>query len=272
MELNGYKVHLSNPCANKPYSGLKHCDDKTDSLWLAKLLRLNILKEGYIYPSSERGLRDLLRRRMMFVQQRTAQILSFKNMITRQLGIIKSSNEIKRLTSKDVSELFNDDHLQFMANRNVEMIKFMSEQIRKIEKQVKSEGKLKKEFELLNTIKGVGLTLSLTIMYETGNIGRFPTVGKFASYSRCVPAKRISNEKSKGQGNRKNGNKYLNWSFMEAANFTRRYCIDAQKYFQKKASKTNKMVATKALANKLARASYYIMRDQVEYDPKKLFG
>jgi len=82
---NNYKVHLANPFGNIQYSGLKHSDDKKDSLWLANLLRLNILKEGYIYPKMERPVRDLLRRRVMFVQQRTAQILSFQSMITRNL-------------------------------------------------------------------------------------------------------------------------------------------------------------------------------------------
>jgi len=272
LEANGYNVHLSNPSANVQYSGLKFSDDKTDSLWLANLLRLNILKEGYIYPVEERSVRDLLRRRMMFVQQRTAQILSLQNMITRSLGVKKSSNEIKKLKPEDASGLFNDVHLEFMASQNIGLINFISERVRKIEKQVESEAKLKEEYKLLRTISGVGLTLALTIMFETGYIGRFPTVGKYSSYCRCVPTKRTSNGKKKGEGNRKNGNRYLSWAFAEAATFTRRYCPDAQKFFQRKASKTNKMIASKALANKLARASYYIMRDKVEYDAKKLFG
>ena len=37
-------------------------------------------------------------------------------------------------------------------------------------------------------------------------------------------------------------------------------------------AKTNKIVGIKALSNKLARASYYIMRDQAAYDESKLFG
>ena len=272
LQANGYKVHLSNPSANKQYSGLKYSDDKSESLWLASLLRLNILKEGYIYPTNERTVRDLLRRRMMFVQQRTAQMLSLQNMITRSLGIKKSSNDIRKMKPEDLSELFNDSHLEFMACQNLEVIRFMSEKIRKIEKQVESQAKLKPEYKLLKTINGVGLTLALTIMLETGDISRFPTVGNFSSYCRCVPSKRISNGKKKSEGNRKNGNRYLSWAFVEAAGFNKRYCSEAQKFYQRKASKTNKIIAIKALANKLARASYYIMKDQVEYDPDRLFG
>ena len=79
LQEEGYKVHLANPSAIKQYEGLKHTDDKWDSFWLAHLKRLNILPEGYIYPKEERPIRDLLRRRLLFVRQRTCQILSLKN-------------------------------------------------------------------------------------------------------------------------------------------------------------------------------------------------
>ena len=80
---NGYKVHLANPAAIQKYKGLKFQDDKYDAFWLAHMLRLGILPEGYIYPKEDRPIRDMLRRRMMFVKQRTTQILSLQSMIAR---------------------------------------------------------------------------------------------------------------------------------------------------------------------------------------------
>jgi transposase len=132
--------------------------------------------------------------------------------------------------------------------------------------------KLEKEFEMLLTIPGVGNILALTIMLEVGDIGRFPKVGNYSSYSRCVNSRRYSNGKKKGENNRKNGNRYLAWAYVEAANFARRYCPKAQRFYQRKMAKTNSIVATKALSNKIARGSYYIMRDLVPYDADKLFG
>ena len=70
----------------------------------------------------------------------------------------------------------------------------------------------------------------------------------------------------------KNGNKYLAWAYVEAANFAIRYNPKVRGFYDRKASRTNNTVARKALANKLARASYYIMRDQVAYDENKMFG
>ena len=123
----------------------------------------------------------------------------------------------------------------------------------------------------LKTIPGIGEILGLTIMLEVGDISRFPKVGNYSSYCRCVKAERISNSKKKGQGNRKNGNKYLSWAYVEAANFAIRHYPEAQGFYNRKKSKTNGVVAIKALSNKLARASYYIIRDKVAYDKNKMF-
>ena len=114
--------------------------------------------------------------------------------------------------------------------------------------------------------------MALTIILEAGHIERFPSVGNYSSYCRCVKSERFSNGKKKGIGNRKNGNKYLGWAYVELANFAIRHCHHANRFYQRKKAKTNRIVAIKALSNKLARASYYMMRDSVAYDPKKLFS
>lgn len=79
----GYKVHLANTAAIQQYSGLKHGDDDSDANWLANMLRLGILPEGYIYPKQQRTLRDLLRKRMQLVQQRTLHMLSIQGLYER---------------------------------------------------------------------------------------------------------------------------------------------------------------------------------------------
>lgn len=271
LQENGFEVHLANPSAIKQYEGLKHTDDKWDSFWLVHMRRLDILPEGYIYPKEQRPVRDLLRRRLLFVRHRTAHILSLQSMINRNLGVKVSGNEIKRLGEKDVEELFDSSDLVFMARNSVAVIQFLKKIIKGIEKQVKSQVKLRKEFEMLLTITGIGDILGLTIMLEVGDINRFVTVGDYSSYCRCVGSKRLSNGKKKGENNRKNGNKYLAWSYVEGANFIIRHSPKAQSFYQSKKAKTNGIVATKALSNKICRASYYVMRDQVPFDEDKLF-
>jgi transposase len=114
-------------------------------------------------------------------------------------------------------------------------------------------------YERLETLPGIGRILGMTIAMEVGEIGRFKTDGDFASYCRLVDAQRISNDKRKADNNQKCGNQYLAWAFVEAANFARRYNDNCRKWSDRKAAKTSKVIATKALACKLAKAAWHVM-------------
>jgi transposase len=269
---NGYRVHLANPSAIKQYEGLKHSDDAQDAFHLAHLLKLGILPEGYIYPKEQRPVRDLLRKRLQLVQQKTSHILRFKNLVSRNLGFQMSSNDIKKVSEEDVKDMFKEEHLVLAGQANIATMQFLKERITEIEKAVLRQAKLKEEYRKLLTVSGIGKILALTIMLETGEIMRFPKVGNYVSYCRCVGSTRISNGKSKGEGNRKNGNKYLSWAYVEAANFAVRGYPYVRSYYQKKTAKTNNIIAIKAVSHKLARASYYVIKNQEVFDPKKAFS
>jgi transposase len=271
LEKEGYKVSLANPSAIKQYEGMKHTDDKWDSFWLAHMKRLKILPEGYIYPKEERHIRDALRRRLMFVRHRTSHILSLQSDVTRNHGSKMSTREIKKLNETDADLLFDDPFLTLTSRNHVSVIDFLSDRIKEIEKAVIAHVKIKPEFEVLLTIPGIGIILGLTIMLEAGDIRRFPEVGNYSSYCRTVKSEKISNDKKKGKGNQKNGNKYLGWAYVEAANFAIRSYPEFQSFYKRKKAKRNGIVAVKALSNKLARASYYVMRDRVPYDANNLF-
>ncbi len=73
----GYRVHLAHPAGMKQYEGLKFSNDHVDARHLAHLLRLGILPTGYIYPKAQRGLRDLLRKRVKLVRQKSTRCLAF---------------------------------------------------------------------------------------------------------------------------------------------------------------------------------------------------
>ena len=269
----GYQVHLANPAAIQQYSGLKHADDKHDAFWLAEMLRLGILPEGYIYPKEDRPIRDLLRKRGHLVRLRTSLILSLQNIITRNCGVHLNGNQIKRFKTNNVAPLLEgQEDLALSGKVSKETIDFLSRQITQVEKFVQDKVELKDQYQYLQTICGVGKILSLTIMLETGPIERFAKVGNYVSYCRKVPSQWTSNQKTKGKGNKKNGNKYLAWAFSEAAELARRYDNPARAYYNKKSAKTNFMTAHTALAHKLARAAYYVMRDQVPFDPAKVFA
>jgi transposase len=268
----GYRVHLANTTASEQYKGLKHTDDESDARWLAHLLRLGILPEGYIYPKAERAVRDLLRKRSQLVRQRTTNLLSIQNLLTRNTGLPFSGNRIKQLTVGEVEQWLPQAELALAVKSNLAVLQCLEEQIEQIEAVVLAHLKLRAEFQPLLTVNGIGQILGMTIMLETGEISRFATVGDFASYCRCVGSQHLSNGKRKGQGNVKNGNKYLAWAFVEAANFAIRYNAQIKRFYQRKQAKTNGVVAIKAVAHKLARACYYILRDQVPFAVNKAFA
>jgi transposase len=155
---------------------------------------------------------------------------------------------------------------------NLAVVHTLEAQIDKLEQRLQEKVRLRSEYRLLKTVPGIGEVLATTVMLETGTLSRFAAVGNFSSYCRCVDSTRTSNNKKKGEGNRKNGNKYLAWAFIEAAHFALRFCPEAKRFYERKKAKTNAIVASKALAHKLARACYHMLREQKPFDVKRCFA
>ncbi|MEK9195452.1 MAG: IS110 family transposase [Patescibacteria group bacterium] len=269
----GYSVKLVNTAAVKTYDGLKYTGDEHDARHLAHLLRLGILPTGYIYPKEERAVRDLLRKRAQLVRCRTAQILSIQNLVSRNSGHGITTDEIRKLNKETISQACGGDSLRALAIQgNLAVVRTLDEQIKGLERVVLAKAKLKPSFKKLLSVDGIGNILAMTIMYEAGTMERFAKVGQFASYARCVGSSRWSNGKKKGEGNRKNGNKYLAWAFVEAAHFAVRYNERIRRFFQRKKAKTNGIVAVKATAHKLARACYHVLKDQKLFEESRAFA
>ena len=271
MDAGYSSAHLANPAAIKQYEGLKYSDDQHDAFFLAQLLNLGILPQGYIYPKKDRPVRDLARKRMFLVQHKTAHILSLQSLIARCCAMKVRANDMRSLTVKELEGWLKEEYLVLSAQANLDSINFLKQKVKQLEKAIIQKVKLNKEFKYLLTVPGIGNILAMTIMLEVGDIKRFPKVGNFTSYCRCVPSRRLSDGKSKGSGNRKNGNRYLSWAFTEAVHLGRRYNERFRRYYNRKVAQANTSLATKALGNKLARICYYIMRDQVPFQ-EELFG
>jgi len=267
----GYPVVLANPAEIKQYSGIKHADDKNDAYFLADLLRLNILPTGYIYDAKLRPVRDLLRRRLGLVHQRTALMLSFKSLYTRTTGQAMSLSRLKGMEAEEAKTLYEHSANGLIATLQLELIEQLAESIATIEQTVLASARELPSYAPLQTLPGVGRILGMTITMEIGELGRFKGAGNFASYCRTVDSKRLSNGKKKGDNNQKCGNKYLAWAFVEAANFAKRHDEQCRKWFDRKAAKTGTVVATKALACKLAKAAWHVISENSTYDAQRMF-
>ena len=267
----GFDVRLANTVAIKQYSGIKHTDDNSDARYLAHLLRLGILPEGHIYPKAARGIRDLLRRRLLLVRQRTVQHLSLQSLIARHTGKRLNSNEIKQLDDAQLDQLLACPQAVLAGKLSRTVMQSLTEAIQALEAAVLEQAKPMPGYAVLTSIPGVGPIIGQTILLETGCIDRFADAGHYASYARCVNAQRLSNGKLKGRGNAKNGNKYLGWAFIEAGHYAAIWNPKIKRYYQRKQSRAHIMVAKKALANKLARACYHMLKEHTRFDVDRAF-
>jgi len=268
----GYKVKLANPAAMTMYSAKKATNDKSDAFWIAELLRLGILPTGYIPDRQTRGLRDVLRRRMFLVQMRTGVILSLQGLHQRYTGRTIAGSKLKSLDADGVEALFAGRHEKFTARCLHEQMASLTQRIKDIEQMALPLMRQMPLFSHLLEMPGIGNILGMTIALETGDPKRFAHAGHYASYCRCVAAKAISNDKQKGQNNSKCGNKYLAWAFVEAAHHARLAHPKAQRYYDRKAARSHKVIAIKSLAAKLAKAAWHVMHDQTPFDENKLFA
>jgi len=268
----GYRVHLANTTAIKQYDGLKYRGDESDARQLAHLLRLGLLPQGHIMPKAARAVRDLARKRMQLVQQRTSQILSIESSLSRFTGGRISSDSIKCLREADLNEMQLGDMQTLGLKAHVAVMQALQVQIDRLEEVLAKHCRTEPGYRLLKTVDGIGEVLATVILLETGSIERFAQVGNYASYCRCVGSAHVSNGKKKGEGNTKNGNRYLAWAFVEAANFAVRFCEPARRFYQKKKAKRNSTVAIKAVAHKLARACYHMLKSNTAFSVERCFA
>lgn len=268
----GFEVKLANTAAIAQYDGLKYCGDVCDARHLAHLLRLNLLRFGYIFPPGWRAVRDLARKRLQLVRSRTLHVLALETLVARQTGGALSGEAAKRLTVEDVARWGWSEDATLAAQANVAAIEATGTIITTLERRLRERVRLSEDYSVLRTVPGIGEILATTIMLETGPVERFTGPGNYASYARCVGSGRYSNGKKKGEGNRKNGNAYLAWAFVEAAHFALRFSTAAKRFYERKKARTNAALATKALAHKLARACYHMLKEHTEFDEKRCFA
>lgn len=266
-----YHVRLANPAKMQENIGLKVANDKTDARFIARQLVNGILPEGYIYPEETRGVRDMMRRRLRLVHERTGEWLSLESLVARHTGLDMG---IKDLAACDLAEvLHGQPQALVMAQANLRHIAFLATEIKALEKEVLGQLPDIETYKRLMSVPGIGPVLARTILLETGPVSRFKEAGNYASYCRTVRSIHTSNEKKKGEGNSKCGNRYLAWAYVEAANLAVRHSPEMHAWFQRKQARSGKrVVAVKALANKLSKACFFMMRDEQEFDVKKLVG
>jgi len=255
----------------KAIHGGKAKNDKIDALKIATLLRGGMMPEAYAYPAEMRSTRDLLRRRMHLMRQR-AELLGHVQLTNQQYNLPEIGKKIAyRSNRSGVAERFADPVVASNVEFDLKRITFYDDLLNQIELEIVRHAKQHdaNTFQLLDTIPGVGKILALVMLYEIHDIKRFPTVQDFASYCRVIKPKKESAGKVYGSSGGKIGNAFLKWAFSEAAVGFLRNNPPGQAYLARLEKKHGKAKALTALAHKLARAVYYMLRRKEAFDMKR---
>ena len=267
----GIRFYLGHALYMKAISGGKVKNDKIDSQKIADLLRANLFPLAYPYPKEMRAVRDLLRRRQFFVRRRASAYIHLQ-VLCQQYGIIdlpaklvKNKKERRRGLS-----LFDDENVQLQVESDLQFIEALDPLIRQLELQIIRQAKHHNwvDFQLLQTIPGVGEMFALMILYETHDIRRFATVQRYSSYAGVVKCERISGGKTYAAKNTKIRNAYLKWAFGEII-------IKAQaeerigKLYQKMKAKYGPGRAKSIIAHRFAVAAYFMLKNKQAFDVDK---
>jgi len=167
--------------------------------------------------------------------------------------------KLEKWTVADIQTTGLDEWVQLQLETLLDAVHESDRLAKKIEKQVLAFVKPTQQYLRVVTLPGIGMALGMLIVLESGDFKRFASAGNYASYCRTVKSERTSNEKKKGSNNKKNGNKYLAWAFIEAATYAARFNPRIHSWYEKKKRKSGVPKAKKALACKLAKAVFHVM-------------
>jgi transposase len=263
--------YLGHALYMKAISGNKQKHDPLDATTIANLLRTSYFPEAYPYPKEMRPTRDLLRRRHRLVSIR-AEAYSHIRMTAHQYAIddLKGQHLKTSAARKNAIILFSEHGIENLIASDLDVISSLDPLIDKIEKEIRVSAinHDPKDFALLQTVPGIGMMLSLVILYETHDINRFPRHQHYASYCRVVKCDRTSSKKKVDRKNQKMGNPYLKWAF-SAIIVNGQSFEPIQKYVQKLESRHGRAKARARIAHKFCKAVYYMLKNGQAFDDKK---
>ncbi len=259
----------------KHITGGKNKNDRIDSEKLAHLLRANLIPPSYVYPSERRPIRTLLRQRMSYVWQR-ATLMTHVSMNQAAEGltpVAKGGHNRDVWIERILAQYENPLH-RMAVTCEMDMIRAYDTQIVKLETEIIRQAKHHegRNYQLVNTVPGIGRILAMTILFELDAIERFPTVKDFLSYSRLVKGSVASAGKVKGLTGGKMGNAYLRWAFGEAAMICKRNHPLLTPYADRLIAKRGKFKGNAILSAKLARAVYFMLQKGTAFDAEKVIA
>ena len=260
----------------KAIHGGKAKTDKIDAHKIAVLFRGGMLPQAYVYPKGMRETRDLLRRRTFLVRRRAEALVPLTNTNSQynQPPFAKKLAYAANRAELNLPARFDDPRVRKNVELDLALVDTYDEHIGAVELYLTRTAKVDdpQAFHRLRSVPGIGKVLALILLYEIHDIRRFPEVGPFLSSARLVRCAHESAGKKQGTGGNKIGNAHLKGAFSEAACLFLRTSEQAKKWLARREKKHGKAPALGALAARLGRTVYHLLRKQEVFDAKRFFA
>jgi len=276
IEQAGLRPLLVHPRKAKLMMGLINKTDKLDVHGLNRLQRNGTLPAVWIPPADLRDLRELTRTRLVLSTQRTR----LKNRLSatlakhgRQLSGVSDPYGRKARQELNARLGLLPAHTRWVSEALLAQLGFVEEQIRALEQQLQELVKITAEMGWLMSLPGIGVILAASIALEMGDINRFASAERLASYAGVTPRVHSSGDKTRYGPLRSDVNRYLKWAFVEAANsiavnHTRCWQRHASQLYRRLRARKGHYKAIGAVARHLAEAAWHVLQRKEAYrDP-----
>ena len=260
----------------KAIHGGKAKTDPIDAHKIAVLLSGGMLPQAYVYPKGMRETRDLLRRRTFLVRKRAEALVHLTN-TNSQYNLPPFAKKLAYAANRaelNLPDRFADPSVKKNVELDLDLIDTYDQHIRAVELYLTRAAKVDdpQAYARLRSVPGVGPVLALVLLYEIHDVRRFPEVGQFLSYARLVRCVHESAGKKQGTGGNKIGNAHLKWAFSEATCLLLRESEQAKRWLARREKKHGKARALGALAARLGRAVFHLLRKGEVFDSKRFFA
>jgi transposase len=164
-----------------------------------------------------------------------------------------------------------EDSMDVILGTSIEVIRTFKKQIKEIDKAIKKI--MAGLTQTLESIPGIGPVFAAGIIAEIGQIERFDDETKIAKYAGLYWRKHQSGRfTAEDTSLSRNGNQYLRYYLVEAANSVRRHVPEYQEYYVKKHSEVPKHQHKRALvltARKFVRLVDALLRSHQLFTPER---
>ncbi len=259
LEDYGFDAHLVHPLRCKAIASARLKNDKVDAAILAQLLRAGLLPEAWLAPAKVRQLRALLRHRVSLVRLGT-QLRNRIHAVAADHGYDRSASYWTGPGRGWLAELDLPAASREIITDCLAVIDGLAPVIDRIDGELHQHAKADPRVKALRTLPGVGEFTALVMVAEIGDISRFGSARKLASWAGLTPTVRGSDLKIRHGHISKQGSAWLRWALNQAAQTAKRSPEFAASYAAI-AKRRGKKIATIAIARKLLTRAWHLLND-----------